>query len=322
MGLTITGVNAMTTPHLHVWDWRVSLYLFLGGLSAGLAIMTSILHVRKGGKLAEGDRAAISAPIWVPIILTIGMLFIFMDLERKLNVFWFYLTVQPLSPMSWGSWGLLVFYPVSIMFALATLPESKRRYLGLPALIRCSEKLNTFKLQLAAANFGMGIFIGVYTGVLLSSFVARPLWNSAILPVLFLTSAMSAGAAFMIMIAQQKKVKLFFTKVDIWLVLAEMVMLPLFFYGQYTSSGAHRESIMPFFTFNHDYFWYGLGMLLLLVVLPIALVMKYLEVSEDHGEELTPVALMKMNVSALMVLAGGLIIRFSFVYAGQLSHLS
>ena len=168
----------------------------------------------------------------------------------------------------------------------------------------------------------MGIFIGVYTGVLLSSFVARPLWNSAILPVLFLTSAMSAGAAFMIMIAQQKKAKLFFTKVDIWLVLAEMVMLPLFFYGQYTSSGAHRESIMPFFTFNHDYFWYGIGMLLLLIVLPIALVMKYLEVHEDHGEELTPVALMKMNVSALMVLAGGLIIRLSFVYAGQLSHLS
>ena len=63
-------------------------------------------------------------------------------------------------------------------------------------------------------------------------------------------------------------------------------------------------------------------MLLLLVIFPIALVMKFLEVKEDHGEELTADALFKMNLSALMVLAGGLIIRFTFVYAGQLSHLS
>lgn len=321
MELTITGANAIVFPTLYVWDWRVSLYLFLGGLSAGLAIMTSILHVRKGGALAEGERAAITAPILVPIILSIGMFFIFLDLERKLNVFWFYLTVQPLSPMSWGSWGLIVFYPVSIMYALATFPEEKRDLLRLQALKGLSERLAAYRLQLAAANFGMGVFIGIYTGVLLSSFVARPLWNSALLPVLFLTSAMSAGAAFMIMIAKEKKVKLFFTKVDIWLILAEMILLPLFFYGQYTSSGAHRESILPFFSLSPEYFWYGMGMLFLLTVLPVALVMKFAEIKEDHGDELTGEALLKMKISALMVLAGGLVIRLSFVYAGQLSHL-
>lgn len=321
MEITVTGLNAITSPHLHVWDWRVSLYLFLGGLSAGLAMMTSVLHVRKGGSLAEGERAAISAPMYVPIILSIGMLFIFLDLERKLYVFWLYLTIQPLSPMSWGSWGLLVFYPVSIMYALAMFPETKQELLGLRQLKELSAWLSRFKLQLAAINFGMGLFIGIYTGVLLSAFVARPLWNSALLPIIFLTSAMSAGAAFMIIISSEKKVKLFFTKVEIWVILAEMVMLPLFFYGQYTASDAQRESIMPFFTFTHEYFWYGLAMLFLLMILPIALVMKFLEITEEHGDELTTAALMKMNLSALMVLAGGLVIRLSFVYAGQLSHL-
>ena len=321
MELTITGANAIAFPTLYVWDWRVSLYLFLGGLSAGLAIMTSVLHVRKGGALAEGERAAITAPILVPVILSIGMFFIFLDLERKLNVFWFYLTVQPLSPMSWGSWGLIVFYPVSIVYALATFPEEKRHLLRLGILQDWSARLGRYRLQLTAVNFGIGVFIGIYTGVLLSSFVARPLWNSALLPVLFLTSAMSAGAAFMIMLAKEKKVKLFFTKVDIWLILAEMILLPLFFYGQYTSSGAHRESILPFFTFSHEYFWYGMGMLFLLTVLPIALVMKFMEIKEEHGDELTGEALLKMKISALMVLAGGLVIRLSFVYAGQLSHL-
>jgi len=46
-----------------------------------------------------------------------------------------------------------------------------------------------------------------------------------------------------------------------------------------------------------------------------------MEITEEHGEELTSAALFKMNLSALMVLAGGLVIRLSFVYAGQLSHL-
>ncbi len=322
MEITVTGLNAITSPHLHVWDWRVSLYLFLGGLSAGLAMMNSVLHVRKGGQLAEGDKAAIMAPIYVPIILTIGMFFIFLDLESKLHVFWFYLTIQPFSPMSWGSWGLLVFYPVSILYALAMFPENKRNLLMFRQLQELSSWLSRYKLHLAAINFGMGVFIGIYTGVLLSAYVARPLWNSALLPVIFLTSAMSAGAAFMIIIASQKKVKLFFTKVEIWMILAEMVMLPLFFYGQYIASDAQRESIMPFFTFNHEYFWYGLAMLFLVWILPAALVMKYMEITEEHGDELTSAALFKMHLSALMVLAGGLVIRLSFVYAGQLSHLS
>lgn len=319
MELTVTGVNALTSPHLHIWDWRVSLYLFLGGLSAGLAVMSTILHLRKGGALVKGDAAGHVAPLLVPVILGIGMLFIFLDLERKLNVYWFYLTVQPLSPMSWGSWGLLVFFPVSGLFALACLPDDKLTWLMLDPLKELAKKARSYLFPLAIINFAMGIFIGIYTGVLLSSFVARPLWNSAVLPVLFLTSALSVGAALMIMIARTNKVRLWFTKMDIWMILAEMIILPLFFYGQYTSSGAHREAIMPFFSLSHEYSFYGISMLVLFVILPIALVLKMLEIKEDHEGELTAQALAKMRLSAGLVLLGGLIIRLTFVYAGQLS---
>ena len=37
----------------------------------------------------------------------------------------------------------------------------------------------------------------IYTGILLNTMVARPLWNSAILGPLFLVSGLSAGAAVM-----------------------------------------------------------------------------------------------------------------------------
>jgi len=31
MEVTVTGLNALAFPHMHIWDWRVALYLFLGG---------------------------------------------------------------------------------------------------------------------------------------------------------------------------------------------------------------------------------------------------------------------------------------------------
>ncbi len=322
MEITVTGVNALAFPNLLVWDWRVALYLFLGGLSAGLAVMASVLHIRKGGALAEGETARYMAPLYVPIILGIGMFFIFLDLSNKLNVYWFYLTIQPLSPMSWGSWGLLAFFPLSGLFALAVLPDEKLHWLQLPQLQSLARWLRTYLRPLCYANLGMGIFIGIYTGVLLSSLIARPLWNSSILPVLFLVSALSAGAALMIMVAKKKEVKLFFTQVDILLIAAEMTLLPLFFYGQYTSSAAHRASIMPFFAFSHEYLWYGAAIILVGVILPFAMIMKLIEIREGHSHELTKDALFKMNLSAVLVLLGSLIIRFAFVYAGQLSQFS
>ena len=46
-------------------------------------------------------------------------------------------------------------------------------------------------------NIVLGVGLGIYTGILLNTMVARPLWNSAILGPLFLFSGLSAGAAMM-----------------------------------------------------------------------------------------------------------------------------
>ncbi|MCI5142796.1 MAG: hypothetical protein D3909_13935, partial [Candidatus Electrothrix sp. ATG1] len=47
MELSITGTNAITYPVMHVWDWRVAIYLFLGGLSGGLMTMSAINYLRQ-----------------------------------------------------------------------------------------------------------------------------------------------------------------------------------------------------------------------------------------------------------------------------------
>ena len=51
--------------------------------------------------------------------------------------------------------------------------------------------------MLGWSNIALGTGLGIYTGILLNTMVARPLWNSAILGPLFLVSGLSAGAAAM-----------------------------------------------------------------------------------------------------------------------------
>lgn len=322
MELTVTGVNAITSPNLHIWDWRVALYLFLGGLAAGSMVMSAIANLRTGKHLPPDEPCCWRVPVIIPAILAVGMFFLFLDLEVKLNMYWFYLSFNPLSPMSWGSWALAIIFPIIICYAFAVIPKEDRGFLRAGFLIRFSELMYPHMRFLARLNFVSGVVLAIYTGILLSSFLARPLWNTAILPVLFLCSALSTGAALMILMARRNEVKLFFTKVDIWLIVAEIVIILLMFYGHYTSDWAHRESIMPFFSSSHEFFAYFMSIITLSIIFPLAIVLKYLEMRGEHSETLTPMGKFQMNMSAILVLLGGFIIRFALVYAGQLSKLS
>jgi formate-dependent nitrite reductase membrane component NrfD len=317
----ITGLNSITHPHLEVWDWTVAVYLFLGGLAAGMLVMSAIANLR-----AWPDEEHIphcrKGAMFAPIVLAIGMFFIFLDLERKTNMYWFFLTFQPFSPMSWGAWGIMVTIPLSFLYGLSTVPEALRYRLPFAFMKKWSVRLKPHMKKLAMINFGLGIFVGIYTGILLSAMLARPLWNSSILPILFLNSAISTGAAFLIIVAHRTAVKLFFTKVDIWLIFSEILIIMLFFYSQYTSTAAAKAAAMPFFTFSHEYFLYFLSVMLVAILLPLALVLKLIEMKEDHAEELTSSTIFRMNLSAIMVLIGGFIIRLAFIYAGQLSNFS
>ncbi len=319
MELTITGTNAITFPYLHIWDWRVAIYLFLGGLTGGLMSMSAIANLRPGKAIPRDQPCCWRVPVIAPILLSVGMLFLFLDLELKRHMFWFYLTFQPTSPMSWGAWILVLIYPPMILYALAAVPDEVKAEMKPGLLKSWADRMRPYLLGLARINFVCGIMLAIYTGILLSTFVARPLWNSAILPVLFLVSGMSTGTALMIIMARKNEVKLFFTKVDIWLIFTEISVLLLLFYGQYTSDLAHREAIMPFFNTAHIYFPYFMSIVALGIFLPLAIVLKFLEVTGDHSAAITPTGMFMMNASAVLVLLGGLVIRFALVYAGQLS---
>ncbi|MEJ5226579.1 NrfD/PsrC family molybdoenzyme membrane anchor subunit [Thermodesulfovibrio sp.] len=323
--ITITGLNAITYPYLEVWDWRIVIYLFLGGLSAGMLVMCSIANLRIPKQPVEELAQCVRAPLIAFIILAIGAQFIILDLGKPQSLMWGFLTFQPLSLMSWGTWGVPAVLLANALYILAVIPKDQRYRLKFSFLIKWSEKLAPKMRPIAKLNFALGIFLGIYTGVLLSSFSAIPLWNNATLPILFLVSALSSGAAMIVIIAKNNDIKFLFTKIDIWLIVAELVIILLFFYGLYTSTAPYKNAIAPFFSLSDEHFIFAIALIVIFLVLPLALRIKLGELKEFEGgihTEFTKSQIFRMNFAASLVLIGTLILRAAIVYAGQLTKLS
>ena len=120
--LLTTRHNPLVDPSLHVWGWQIAVYLFLGGWVAGCMVLTG--HFLRQGR-RPGQSSVSHVLPWVGLVLiSLGMLALFLDLEHRLYVWRMYLTLQPTSPMSWGGWILLLVYPVLALAGLAGLPAS------------------------------------------------------------------------------------------------------------------------------------------------------------------------------------------------------
>src|SRR5207244_6929242 len=92
------------------WGWQIAVYLFLGGLAAGLMILSAI---------AKRESFAMRLlPFGAPLALSVGMGALFLDLDYKLHMFRFYTAFRITSPMSWGAWILLLIYPATVLYGL------------------------------------------------------------------------------------------------------------------------------------------------------------------------------------------------------------
>ncbi len=197
--IDLTGVNPIDYPELATWEWPVAAYLFVGGLVGGLMILSSIWRLRKNETWARAIRIV---DLWGLPLLVLGLLLLFLDLSYKLHAWRFYLAFQPTSAMSWGAWILLVaglllvlravlHVPATAWFASGRLPAWLRR--PIEALRRVTAPRTRL---LDMSSVVVGAALAFYTGVLLSTIPARPLWDSAILAPLFLVSGVAAAGAF------------------------------------------------------------------------------------------------------------------------------
>lgn len=195
----LTGLNPITHPELATWEWPVAVYLFLGGLVGGLMILVAVLRLRRDRTF---DQAVRIADLWALPLLAAGLVMLFLDLSYKLHAWRFFVTFQVTSAMSWGSWILLVAGLVLILRASISLPSTRVMASGrLPRWLRrpitaVGGWAEARSRTLDWASIVVGAALALYTGILLSTIPARPLWDSVVLAPLFLVSGVAAAGAF------------------------------------------------------------------------------------------------------------------------------
>jgi len=300
-------MNHLIDPQLHIWHWQIPTYLFLGGLAAGILFFAAFFYLR--GKENDYQATVKVAPMITPLLLVFGLLALLLDLKHKLYFWQLYTTIRMESPMSWGAWTLMVVTPVSFIWAAIHMrdvfPKWDWRYQWL-------KELETFfiryKKVLAWILVIFSVILGVYTGILLSAFNARPLWNTSILGPLFLVSGLSTGAAAIILFSGNHEEKRLFARIDLVLIAVELFLIVHMFMGFLASTQVQIDAASLFLGGPYTApFW----TLVVILGLILPAVLESLELMKFK---------VPVYIPAILVLFGGIMLRFIIVYAGQMSR--
>lgn len=306
--LFVSGRNIPNIdPYLHIWHWQIPIYLFLGGLAAGILFLAAVYTII--GKEKEMQATVKWAPFIVPFALIIGLFMLFLDLKHKLYFWQLYTTIRLESPMGWGAWVLMIMTPISIIWSASYVREV------FPNWDWKFKFLYTFEAWVIKNRWFIAwpmaiyaVILGIYTGILLSAFNARPLWNTTILGPLFLVSGMSTGAASIILMSKNHEERRLIGRLDLLFIAVELFFIVHMIMGFLAGSQVQIDAAnlflggqftVPFFVF----------VILLGLLLPAVL-----EVLELIGFK------MPIIIPAILVLLGGLIFRFIMVEAGQITR--
>jgi polysulfide reductase chain C len=231
------------------WGWLIVTYLFLAGAGAGAfvaAVACDLLAPDWSKSLARAGSMA-SGPL-----VAVGTVCLVLDLEAGLWQPWrqIYLLSNLTSMITWGVIVLSAFIPVAFLYAaglneITVVGRYAKRYL------RPLEAIGSF---LAVATAG-------YTGVLIAVVNGVPFWNTPVMPVLFMASAMSTGLAVAMIGAAIIDVTTIRTLSNFALghvifLAVECVVLMLFIFMSLTRSveAAHSANLLISGTLS-PYFW-------------------------------------------------------------------
>jgi protein NrfD len=306
--LFVSGRNIPNIdPYLNIWHWEIPTYLFLGGLAAGILFFAGVFTIMgKENKMAATVK---KAPMLAPFALILGLFFLFLDLKHKLWFWQLYTTIRLESPMGWGAWVLMIMTPISIIWSASYVSEIFPNWDWKFKFLKSFESwVIKNRIIIAWPMAIYAVILGIYTGILLSAFNARPLWNTSILGPLFLVSGMSTAAAVILLISKDHKERKIMGRIDILLIIIELFFITHLFMGFKAGSEVQINAAnlflggsftAPFFTF----------VVVLGLIFPAIL-----EIMELKGIKVPIV------VPATLILLGGLIFRFLIVEAGQITR--
>jgi Ni/Fe-hydrogenase subunit HybB-like protein len=166
--------------HQEAFGIFIAVYFYLTGLSAGSFILSTLAYGFGMEKYKSLGRVGV---ILATVLLIIAPLFLLLHISVPHRAWHLFVYLNFQSPITWGSF-LLILYPINcIIYGYFMFREQKKlaRLFGL------------IGIPLAVSVHG-------YTGFILAFGKARALWNTALMPILFLVSAIVSGIALMILV--------------------------------------------------------------------------------------------------------------------------
>jgi len=300
-GLAPSSTFFTEPPH---WQWLIIFYFFIGGLAGGTYVLAALIDFF--GRTIDRPLARLGYYVAFPATVVSGLLLI-VDLTRPLR-FWHMLlesnTWQPMlktySPMSVGSWALLLFGAVTLVSFLAALGDAGRLRWRWLARLRPPTIAGGLVAVVGAA---LGFFIASYTGVLLAV-TNRPIWSdTTVLGLNFLLSSASTSAALLVLLAWFRWRVTFgihaLERFDAWVLVVELLAL----IALVVSLGEVARV------------WLGawgalllVGVVILGIVLPLVLLWRTLRFTR---------AGVATAVASVLVLVGGFIFRIVVVLSSE-----
>ena len=312
------------------WGLPVILYLFLAGMGAGATVVSASMLLRGGGggrgvHFEIARYGALLGP-W-PVIIGTGLIIFELGAWQVGNYFRFFnlFFALTLSPMSIGSWLLMLFIATSLVYAYTFI-----RPLPWPEAL--GDKY-AWRRALAWVNIPIGIGVGIYTGVMLGAMPSRPLWNSPMLAFLFLISALSTGVALIILarafISRARlneeetevlhKSGFALTSADAMLIGFELLAVFLFFMFAYLTVGDVRIAVGATILPGGELaglFW--IGFVLIGLVLPVLIELRNLMPNILYHKGYRVSAVTEIVVASA-VIVGGFLLRYVIVVGGQIT---
>jgi len=316
------------------WGLPVIMYLFLAGVGAGAVTVSASVLLRGGGGGFGGGHFALAryGALIGPFPVMLGTFLIIFELGRPFRMFNLFKVVN-LSPMNIGSWLLLFFIFISVLYALAFLPTL------FSGLERLGHRLSSVRRGLAWLCVPLGIGVAVYTGVMLGAMPARPFWNSPILALLFLVSSLSTGVAVILLInalfpekAEDEQrapmVSEYFKKPDqsayiltasdLMLIGFELMVIFLFVMFAHLTVGNVKYAVSTILPGGDWAVMFWLWVVLIGLVLPALVELVFVIPKLLYHREFSAPRIVEIVVP-IAVLIGGFMLRYIVVIVGQIT---
>ena len=293
------------------WKEIIAIYLYLAGMGAGSFIIGTLigwLNVKLGSPFFSsidlfGHTLNLSSvPIlWGPVMVAIGAPFLILDLGIKWR--FIYACLNP--GTSWVARGFIIL-SIFIVLGLALLAKSILPFEWLhpgSVLWRIPE--------IIAFIFAFGT--ALYTGILLKATKSVPLWNTSLLPLLFLVSGLSTGSMAIILStlgtglfshnALPLKVLMGGEQV---LVVIEAIILYLFLSRRYRAAEQGKDSVHLLVFGEMKMIFWG-GVVFLGFIFPVIL---------ENIASFFPGNVVLIFVTGTLLLGGGFFLRLGILRAG------